>query len=180
MAMCKASRKANHSPSFSFLRNITCWEAAYLRTWEMLRIMVHPQNIDAHFRAGWQPESSQLCGFTCLSDLQFDNILHCPVSHILTADSGTHIYGLLWRFSNACCMSCHEDETYKLQAMIAITALQFMCCLCGSPCYRRCWMTTGICESSCYQPSSTPKLYRVLLWRNHNCSIQCSPVQYHS
>lgn len=79
----------------------------------MLGIMVHPQNIDANFGASWQREPTQLCGFASFSDLQPHIILHLfCLSHMLTANSHTHIYGLLSGPSNAHCMRCHKHKTY--------------------------------------------------------------------
>lgn len=49
--------------------------AVYLRVWEVLGVMMHPQNIDAHFSASWQPEPTQFYGFTGLPDLHFPMIL---------------------------------------------------------------------------------------------------------
>ena len=116
--MPHVQRATAWNPLFSAMS--TCLEAAYLRIWEMLGIVVHSQNIDAHFGAGWEPEPTQLGGFTGLSDLQSHTILHLPCStHMLTADSHTHSYDSQGCFSNACCTSCHKHKTYELQAFIA-------------------------------------------------------------
>ena len=93
-----AMPQANHS--LSNIQNCclwamsTCCVAVYLRIWEMLGIMMHPENIDAHFGASWQHEPTQLCFLTGLSNLH---------SHIIPSDrKKRRVYSIRCHMKSLC------------------------------------------------------------------------------